>query len=84
MWWTKTDRRIMTDSEEETWVCHSAPHEAHADAIGTVAEPTKAIKKTVQVAINKKGKFTLYMHDFKEGEMVVIKDVKYQGKSIIK
>lgn len=77
-------RRIMTDSEEETWICSSAPHPAHADASGTIAEPTKEIKKTVQVAINKNGKFTLYMHDFKEGEMVVIKDVKYLGESILK
>ena len=77
-------RRMMSDSEEEIWVCNTAPHEGHQDAANTVAEPNKVIKKVVQVALNNKGRFTLMMHDFKEGEIVVIKDVKFEGKSILK
>lgn len=77
-------RRMMSDSEEEIWVCNTAPHEAHKDAENTVAEPNTVIKKVVQVALNKKGRFTLMMHDFKEGEIVVIEDVKYEGVSILK
>ena len=77
-------RRMMCDSEEEIWVCNTAPAAMHTDAENTVAEPNTVIKKTIQVALNKKGRFTLMMHDFKEGEIVVIEDVKYQGESILK
>lgn len=77
-------RRIMTDSEEEIWICNTAPHEAHVDAIGTVSEPNKAVTRKAQIALNKKGRFTLYMHDFLEGEIVIIQDVKLNGKSILK
>lgn len=77
-------RRIMSDSEEELWICNTAPHEGHSDAANTVAEPNKVMKKVIQVALNKKGRFTLMMHDFKEGEIVIIEDVKYEGESILK
>lgn len=80
----KWGRRMLADSEDIVWICNTAPSEDHPSAEGTVLEPNKATSVTMQVALNNKGRFTLHMHDFNEGEMIVIEDVKYQGQSILK
>lgn len=76
-------RRMMDEGSDEHWICLTAPSEEHQDAVNTVPEPDKAVTKTMKVTMNKKGRFFLDMHDFREGEIVVIKDVTYQGKSIL-
>jgi len=75
--------RRMMDERDEIWICAKAPHEDHLDAENTIPEPTKAVTKKVMVTLNNKGRFFLDMYDFKEGEILVIKDVKYKGKSIL-
>lgn len=80
----KWGRRILADSEDIVWICNTAPDEVHTAAEGTVPEPNKAATVKMQVALNNKGRFILHMHDFNEGEMIVIEDVKYQGQSILK
>ena len=80
----KWGRRMLADSEDIVWLCNTAPAEVHAAAKGTVPEPNKLTTAKMQVALNNKGRFTLHMHDFNEGEMIVIADVKYQGQSILK
>ena len=53
----------------------------HAE--NTVPEPDKTVTTTITVSVNKKGRFFLDMYNFKEGETIVITDIKYQGKSVI-
>ena len=75
--------RRMVDERDEIWICAEAPNEDHLDAKNTIPEPTEAVTKTMLVTINKKGRFFLDVCDFKEGEILVITDVKYQGESVI-
>lgn len=76
-------RRIMDEGGDEIWICATAPSEEHADAANTISEPDQAVTRTMTVTLNKKGRFYLNMHNFLEGETVVITDIKYQGESII-
>lgn len=77
-------RRIMDEGTDEIWLCSSAPEKRHADAEGTIPDPTKPVKRKMTVTLNKKGRFFLDMYDFQKGEIVVIKDITYNGKSILK
>lgn len=77
-------RRMMDEGSDEIWLCSSAPEEKHKDAKNTIPDPTKAVTRKMTVTLNKKGRFFLDMYDFQKGETIVIKDIRYQGKSIIK
>lgn len=77
-------RRMMDEGSDEIWLCSSAPEERHKDAINTIPDPTKAVTRKMTVTVNKKGRFFLDMYDFQKGETIVIKDIRYKGKSIIK
>ena len=76
-------RRMMSENPDEIWICSTAPSEEHSDAVGTVPEPNKAVTKKITVSVNKKGRFFLDMYNFREGETIVITDIKYQGQSVI-
>ncbi len=77
-------RRIMDASGEESWLCETAV-EGHDDSAKTLPKAEKTVTTKMQVAeINKKGIFTLKMHDFKALEMVKITSVKYNGKEVLK
>lgn len=76
-------RRMMDEGKDELWICATAPAAEHADAENTIPEPDMPVTRTMTVTLNKKGRFYLNMHNFLEGETVVITDIKYQGKSII-
>lgn len=75
--------RRMVDEKDEIWICAKAPNEDHLDAENTIPEPTEAVTKKMLVTLNNKGRFFLDVCNFSEGEILVITDVKYQGKSII-
>ena len=75
--------RRMADERDEIWICAEAPNKDHLDAKNTIPEPTEAVTKKMLVTLNKKGRFFLDVCNFKEGEIIVITDVKYQGESVI-
>lgn len=75
--------RRMVDERDEIWICAEAPNEDHPDAKNTIPEPTEAVTKKMMVTLNNKGRFFLDVCNFNEGEILVIKDIKYKGKSVI-
>ncbi len=75
--------RRMMDEKDEIWLCQKAPSADYPEAENTVPEPDKTVTTTITVSVNKKGRFFLDMYNFKEGETIVITDIKYQGKSVI-
>lgn len=77
-------RRMIDEGADELWLCASAPEAKHKDAVNTIPEPTKAVTRKMLVTLNNKGRFFLNMYDFCKGETVVIKDITYNGVSIIK
>lgn len=76
-------RRIMDASGDECWLCEASV-EGHKDAAKTLPKAGQFVTKTFKVAeINKKGAFTLKMHDFKALEMLKITSIKYNGTEVL-
>lgn len=75
-------RRFEDDTSELHFICDTAPHEDYPDAVGS-NKATNLVTKKVLVTVNKTGKFYLIMSDFNTGDLFIVKDVKYQGESIL-
>ncbi len=79
-------RRIELASFQEnqfSWLCDDVVNgnEATKDTIRPANELITCLFKEVKV--NKYGDMTVHMRDFNEGEMLIVTDVKLDGKSVI-
>lgn len=75
--------RRITDDAKDHWICSSVLN-GNAKTANTIPEASQEVTTTMKVTLNNKGRFTLNMYDFNKGEIVVIKDVKLNGVSIMK
>lgn len=76
-------RRMLDEGSEEIWLCATAPASKYPESEQTIPEPNQLVKRKVTVTLNKNGKFVLNMYDFLPGETIVIKDITYNGQSIV-
>lgn len=76
-------RRITDEDGNDFYICNKQVNANTPESAHTIPESTTEITKKMKVVVNKKGRFILQMNEFLEGEMVVIRDVKYEGNSIL-
>lgn len=78
-------RVVPVGTEEILWLCDDQIDNG-GNMVGeadSIPEPNKPVTETITVAMNKKGVLALNMHSFLEGEMFIIKDITYNGNSIL-
>ena len=78
-------RRIVDNGKPRThlWLCEEAPSADWPDAGGTIPFPDEVVTVDLLVQVDLSSNALILCHDFDQGDMVVIKDLVMDGKSVL-
>lgn len=65
------------------WMCQNAPNEYYPEAAESIPYPDEVITVDMLVQVDMNSNAHILFHDFDQREMVVIKDLVYEGKSVL-
>lgn len=75
-------RRVVSSDNKLNWFCEK-PLENYPESEGTIPKSSEIVTVKVKLAVSRGGNITIPLYDFSKGEMVVIADITYNGKSVI-
>ncbi len=78
-------RRIVDIGKPKVhlWLCEEAPNEYYPEAENSIPYPDEVITVQMLVNVDHSSNANLICHDFDQGDMVVIKDLVVDGKSVL-
>lgn len=75
-------RRIVGSDNKLQWFCENAVTN-YPESADTIPKSDEITTAKVKLAVTRDGNITIPLYDFAKGEMVVIADVSYNGKSVL-